>query len=175
MPNVVGILIPTKSISIKHHHQQQQKQLPVSWFNDKMLIHLQGSAKRCFLGCVNSLPGSAWLQLSKQPGLFADLCRPCICTKITEVMHDTILHRDLQTISFTMSLKAHWQRCRLGKSQIIKIPNRQASFTHTTRAFLVEFAPLYRFNDPIVVSDDDLSRSQVESRECDLTQRKRRT
>ena len=22
---------------------------------------LQGSAKRCFLGCVNSLPGSAWL------------------------------------------------------------------------------------------------------------------
>ena len=23
--------------------------------------NLQGSAKRCFLGCVNSLPGSAWL------------------------------------------------------------------------------------------------------------------
>ena len=36
---------------------------------------LQGSAKRCFLGCVSPLPGSAWLQLSKQPRLFADLCR----------------------------------------------------------------------------------------------------
>ena len=38
------------------------------------MIHVQGSAKRCFLGCVNSLPGCAWLQLSKQPRLFADLC-----------------------------------------------------------------------------------------------------
>ena len=35
---------------------------------------LQGSAKRRGLGCVNSVPGSAWLWLSKQPRLFADLC-----------------------------------------------------------------------------------------------------
>ena len=35
---------------------------------------VQGSAKRRGLGCVNSLPGSAWLQLSRQPRLFADLC-----------------------------------------------------------------------------------------------------
>ena len=28
---------------------------------DKKDLQLQGSAKRCFLGCVNSLPGCAWL------------------------------------------------------------------------------------------------------------------
>ena len=33
---------------------------------------IQGSAKRCFLvGCDNSLPGSAWLKLSKQPRLLS--------------------------------------------------------------------------------------------------------
>ena len=36
--------------------------------------YLQGPAKRWGLGCVNSLTGSAWLKLSKQPHLFADLC-----------------------------------------------------------------------------------------------------
>ena len=36
--------------------------------------YVQGSAKRRGIGCVNSLPGSAWLQLSKQLCLFADLC-----------------------------------------------------------------------------------------------------
>ena len=30
--------------------------------------YTQGSVKKCFLGCVYSLPGSAWLQLSKQSG-----------------------------------------------------------------------------------------------------------
>ena len=35
---------------------------------------LQGSSKRRGLGCVNSHPGSAWLQLSKQPRLFSNLC-----------------------------------------------------------------------------------------------------
>ena len=124
---------------------------------------------------VMGVVSQSYFILWKRVRLAANVDRVHICTKITEVMHDTILHRDLQTISFSMSLKTHWQRCKLGKSQIINIPNRWASFTHTTRAFLVEFAPLYRFNDPIVVSDDDLSRSQVESRECDLTQRKRRT
>ena len=46
--------------------------------NDQHLtpkFHLQGSAKRWGLACVNSLPGSAWLQLGKQPRLFADLCK----------------------------------------------------------------------------------------------------
>ena len=36
-------------------------------------LQIQGSAKRRGLGCVNSLPGSAWLLLSKQPRFFADL------------------------------------------------------------------------------------------------------
>ena len=38
------------------------------------IMAIQGSAKRRGLRCVNSLPGSAWLKLSKQPRLFADLC-----------------------------------------------------------------------------------------------------
>ena len=25
------------------------------------ILHVQGSAKRCFLGCDDSLPGSVWL------------------------------------------------------------------------------------------------------------------
>ena len=36
----------------------------ISWSNRTRpgsVLFVQGSAKRCFLGCVNSLPGSAWL------------------------------------------------------------------------------------------------------------------
>ena len=37
--------------------------------NKSASAEIEGSAKRQGLGCVNSLPGSAWLQLSKQPRL----------------------------------------------------------------------------------------------------------
>ena len=48
--------------------------LPFALLACNLHIKLQDSAKRWFLGCVNSLPGSAWLWLSKQLRLFADPC-----------------------------------------------------------------------------------------------------
>ena len=46
-------------------------------WRDQDSLTVQGSAKRRGLGCVNYHPGSAWVYLSKQPRLFADLCSAC--------------------------------------------------------------------------------------------------
>ena len=59
--------------------------LPISVSQFTERVSVQASAERQGLGCVNSLPGSAWLLLSKQPRLFADLC-----TSIQKMMSDLV-------------------------------------------------------------------------------------
>ena len=53
---------------------ERVKLICISSLRYEGIMEVQGSAKRRGLGCVNSLPGSAWLQLTKQPCLFAYLC-----------------------------------------------------------------------------------------------------
>ena len=56
-------------------------------------LKIQGSAKRQGLGCVNSLPGSARLEPSKQPRLFADLCNSGVLRYWQSWCH-MFIHRD---------------------------------------------------------------------------------